>query len=187
MSLNPHLVRFGVLGHLGRFHSPEGHLYPRGTRLVCRTPRGLEIGEVLLPIAEDVQDTDGTVLRAVTIQDELLISRLERNKQQAFTACENQLAQRGSAAVLMDAELLFDGQSLFFYFLGPTDPTLERLTAELAETYEAQVQFRKFTQTLLDGCGPDCGTGEPGEGCGSGGGCSSCAVAQACGTRRTGS
>ena len=35
---------------------------------------------------------------------------------------------------------------------------MEPLTAELAEAYEAKAQFRKFTETLTQGCGPDCGT-----------------------------
>src|SRR2546430_11543646 len=47
---------------------------------------------------------------------------------------------------------------LFFYFLGDVTPELEAYTGRLAETYEANVQFRKFTETLIEGCGPGCGT-----------------------------
>ena len=72
-------------------------------------------------------------------------------------------------------EHLFDGQSLFFYFLGEVTPEIERLSAELAELYEATVKFREFTEALTNGCGPGCGTAEAeGPGCGSS--CSSCVV-----------
>ena len=43
------------------------------------------------------------------------------------------LAERGSSAVLVDVEHLFDGQSLYFYFLGPGGPELDVLTTELAD------------------------------------------------------
>jgi hypothetical protein len=93
------------------------------------------------------------------------------------------VAERGLQAVLVDVEHLFDGQSLYFYFLGETPPEIDALTAELAGVYEAKAQLQKFADTLTAGCGPKCGTGEA-EGCGSvNGGCSSCAVAGACGTK----
>jgi hypothetical protein len=85
--------------------------------------------------------------------------------------------------VLVDVEHLFDGQGLFFYFLGDVTPELEAYTARLAETYEAKVQFRKFTETLIEGCGPGCGTDEV-KGRGGCDSCVSCAVAGACGTKR---
>ena len=56
-------------------------------------------------------------------------------------------------------------------------------TTRLAETYEAKVQFRKFTETLIEGCGPGCGT-EEAKGQGGCESCTSCAVASACGAKR---
>ncbi len=83
----------------------------------------------------------------------------------------------------MDVEHLFDGQSLYFYFLGEITSELEELTNDLAGVYETKVQFRQFVETLTDGCGPGCGTEEAaGQGCATGE-CTSCAVAQACRTR----
>ena len=83
----------------------------------------------------------------------------------------------------MDVEHLFDGRSLYFYFLGEVTPEVEALTGELAAAYKAKVQFRKFVDALTVGCGTGCGTEEAaGQGCATGA-CTSCAVAQACGTR----
>ena len=148
---------------------------------MCRTARGLELGEVLNRADDVAGEPDGTVLRRVTVSDQLLAERIERNRREAFDACQQLLNSRGVAAVLMDVEHLFDGRSLYFYFLGETTSELDAITSELAETYDAEVQFRRFAQTLTEGCGPDCGTeSAQGGGCGTGG-CSSCAVAAACG------
>jgi cell fate regulator YaaT (PSP1 superfamily) len=169
------------MGRLGRFAAVDGYRYGRGMEVVCRTRRGLELGEVLAAVASTgSQQADGQLLRRVTPQDQLLAERLERNKHQAFAACQQQLAERGISATLVDVELLFDGKSLFFYFLGDPSPELDALTDELAEVYDSQVQWRQFVDALTVGCGPDCGT-EAGEGCGSA--CTSCSVAKACKAR----
>lgn len=175
------LVRVGALGHVGRFMAADGNCYPRRARVVCRTQRGLEVGEVLSEIEGPASfDSDGAVLRRMSVEDELLVARLEKNKDEAYAACTSLLAKRGIGAVLMDVEHLFDGRSLYFYFLGEVTPEVEALTGELASTYDASVQFQKFADTLAHGCGPGCGTEEAaGNGCGTGG-CSTCAVASAC-------
>ena len=185
--ITSHLVRVGILGHVGRFVPVEPHLYPRGSRVVCRTSRGLEVGEVLAAssgsppkAAPEAPQHDGQLLRRVTVEDDLLLARLERRKQEAFEACERLLAEHGQPAVLMDVEHLFDGGSLYFYFLGAPSPEVESLTHHLAEAYDAAVQFRQFTDAVEAGCGPHCGTEEAG-GCGSSpGGCASCAISSVC-------
>jgi cell fate regulator YaaT (PSP1 superfamily) len=174
------------MGQVGRFAAVDSVHYPRRSRVIVRTRRGLEVGDVLSP-PDDRDDgrtfADGDLLRGVTVQDELLQARLEKNRQEAYAACARMLGESGMPAVLVDVEHLFDGQGLFFYFLGDVTPELEAYTNRLAETYEAKVQFRKFTETLIEGCGPGCGT-EEAKGQGGCDSCSSCAVAGACGTRR---
>jgi cell fate regulator YaaT (PSP1 superfamily) len=181
-----HLVRVGAMGQVGRFAAVDAVRYPRRSRVIVRTRRGLEMGEVLCaPDDRDDGETfaDGELLRGVTIQDELLQARLEKNRQEAYAACSALLAESGVSTVLVDVEHLFDGQGLFFYFLGDVTPAIESYTARLAEIYETKVQFRKFTETLIEGCGPGCGTEEV-KGRGGCEACTSCAVAGACGVNR---
>lgn len=181
-----HLIRVGAMGQVGRFTAVDAVRYPRHSRVIVRTKRGLEVGDVLSP-PDDRDDghafADGDLLRGVTLQDELLQARLEKHRQEAYADCAAMLAEKGVPTVLVDVEHLFDGQGLFFYFLGEVPPELEMYTSQLAETYEAKVQFRKFTETLIEGCGPGCGTDEA-KGQGGCASCSSCAVASACGTKR---
>jgi cell fate regulator YaaT (PSP1 superfamily) len=185
-----HLVRVGRLGEIGSFAAVDRTCYPRRARVIVRSERGLEVGEVLaspspLGGAAAVTPTmrGGSILRGMTEADELLALRLERNRQSALAACTARLAELRLPVALIDVEHSFDGRTLRFYFLGETTAEVEAVVAELAELYEAEVQIRGFADTLTNGCGPGCGTDEAtGGGCGS---CSTgCAVASACSTRR---
>lgn len=169
-----HLVQVGTLGHVGCFASVDATRYPRRSRVVLRTDRGLEIGNVLTPpddvSGEDPQD--GLILRGMTFEDELLQTRLEKHRDAAYHACVTLVRKNHIPVTLMDVEHLFDGKNLYFYFLGDVPPELEALTQKLAATYEAKIQLRQFTETLIQGCGPDCGTeAATGQGCGK---CSTC-------------
>lgn len=183
-----HLVQIGVTGWIGRFRAADRRLRPRGCQVICRTERGLEVGSVLAFVPDKSTECgddpsgpvcDGELLRRVTPDDRRIIERIDRFRDRAFAACSEMLRHRGIPAVLVDAEHLFDGQSLYFYFLGETPAGLDDLTSELAETWEAKVRFRQFTQKLTEGCGPGCGTKDS---C-SNDSCGSCAIKGNCSPR----
>jgi cell fate regulator YaaT (PSP1 superfamily) len=180
-----HLVRYGLFGHVGAFTSAEAVRYPRRSRVVIRSPRGLEVGEVLSEpdASQSWESSDGQILRRMTVQDDLLEERLDRRRHEAFAACQQLLAEAAVAAPLVDVEHLFDGEGLYFYFLGEPPAQASAITSRLAATYEAAVEFRKFAETLSEGCGPGCGT-EEAKGQGGCASCTSCVVASACGTKR---
>ena len=160
--------------------------FPRRTRVICRTSRGLEVGEVLSHVEYHPENwqSDGSILRRVTVEDDLLLTRQQRNRREAMDACQAILDQRGSHAILMEAEQLFDAGTLYFYFLGELSAEVETLIEQLAETYDANVAFGKFAETVAAGCGPGCGTEDAPGFCGtSDGGCASCGISTACGTK----
>jgi cell fate regulator YaaT (PSP1 superfamily) len=178
--LRNHLVRVSVLGQVGRFVSVDPIMYPRGTRVICRTRRGLEVGEVVSHARTGQTErgkADGSVLRTLTPQDDLLLLRLRKNRDEAFEKCRRLLSAHSVRATLVDVEQLFDGKSIYFYFLGEVPPDLSRLVDALAATYEAEVRIGDFAKAVDVGCGPQCGTDEA-EGCGDS--CSTCAVVNAC-------
>lgn len=184
MSSFEHLVRLGILGHVGRFRAVDRTIHSRGQRVVCRTARGLEVGEVLtnLDQAESATETDGDLLRKVTPDDEMLIKRIESRRLKAIDACQRWLDSKKIDAALIDAEHLFDGESVFFYFLGPVPEQEFPIDEHLGGVYEGKVKFRQFTETLVNGCGPGCG--EEAAKCGTGG-CSSCGLSGGCGSAKS--
>src|SRR4051794_9186588 len=133
-----HVVRYGLLGHVGNFQSADALRYPRRSRVIVRSPRGLEIGEVLAQPEDggEVVDVDGQILRRMTVQDDLLEARLQRRRHEAFSACQQLLSEAAVPAALVDVEHLFDGEGLFFYFLGDPPREASALTQRLAATYE---------------------------------------------------
>lgn len=167
------------MGVVGTFDAADFRVYSRDQRVICRTRRGLEIGVVICDV--DSPATDGDVLRVTGSEDELILDRLDRFRDRAFKACNELLIERGLPGTLVDVEHLFDGESVFFYFLGDVDPRVESLTDELAQTYDRKVKFRQFAEVLAQGCGPDCGTKD--NGCGTGG-CGSCALSGGCGSKK---
>ncbi len=167
------------MGVVGTFDAADFRVYTRDQRVICRTRRGLEVGVVICDV--DSPATEGDVLRVTGSEDELILDRLERFRDRAYKACNDLLIDRGLPGTLVDVEHLFDGESVFFYFLGDVDPRVEALTEELAEAYDRKVKFKQFAQTLAKGCGPDCGTKD--SGC-STGGCGSCALSGGCGSKK---
>lgn len=178
-----HLVRVGAMGQVGRFAPVDGTVFDRGQRVVVRTPRGLELGEVLTapPLAAEGW-SDGPILRGATVEDELLVARLLKNRDEAFVAVNDEIRRQGLSVCLLDVEHLFDGRHLVFYFLGEQPRELEPLLADLADRYDTHAQVQQFAEALTTGCGPDCGSHEGEHGCGSCG--SGCGVADVCGAAK---
>ena len=153
----------------------------RGNRIVCRTARGLEIGDILCETHADLDAEHGRWVRNAGPEDELLWNKLLELSQSASDACQRYLSDSGLPDVLLEVEPLMDGKTLFFHFLGePTDAT-NQCVEQLAEVYQEQVSNSGFAKLLEHGCGPGCGT-EAKSGCGSSGGCASCGLAKKCKT-----
>lgn len=163
-----YFVRIGAWGDVARCRAVGGESYRRGTRVICRTPRGLEIGQVTAacdgggesfefdePV--EITETFATILRATTAEDELLINRLEKHRCDAIVECRKCLAEAGSAAVLLEVDQVFDAGTLVFYFLNPPDESDTQLVERLAASYESRVRSGHFAKLLVQGCGPGCG------------------------------
>ena len=63
-------VRVGVLGQVGRFRASDGQRYGRGTRVVCRTQRGLETGEILSDASADTDSIGEASIRPSGVQSD---------------------------------------------------------------------------------------------------------------------
>lgn len=174
-----YFVRIGAWGEILRCQAVDGHQHGRGTRVICRTPRGIECGQVTAVcepessrFATDQKSTDSLeatgsglarpelprILRATTAEDELLISRLEKHRIEAVLQCRDRLAKAGSKATLLEIDQVFDAGTLIFYFLDPPAASDTDLVQRLAESYESRVRSGHFAKLLAEGCGPGCGT-----------------------------
>jgi nitrite reductase/ring-hydroxylating ferredoxin subunit len=178
------LVRFGTMGYVGRFRAQQPLSVARGSRVIVQSSRGLELGDVLWcggagsELVENQPDS-GIVIRELTERDAAQAKMLQDAVRPALLACQQLIQDRQVPVELIDAEQLFDGQTIVFYFLGEPPPVLADITNELARRFEAQIQFRPFGDRMSDGChachedgGCERDGGHGCESCSQNGGCS---------------
>jgi hypothetical protein len=195
------VIQVGTTGVWGRFSTTAEAGIKVDDWVVCQTGRGLEIGRVrLLLTAADggaQEDIVGPILRVATESDLLTRQRIERAAPAGIDACNRWLGDNGFSQIVLDVDVPLDGQRLYFHFLGDVDRSLEAVTESLVELFDQTAGIRRFTQAVITGCGPQCGS--DGTGCGSGGGapsnpadgrvasgksgCGSCALNGGCGKR----
>lgn len=157
------------------------HSLSRGEQIICRTPRGIEMGEVLAATNPEYigMSHASKYIRKSRPEDELLWRQLTSLSVNASTACQAFLRRSSISDVLLEVEPLFDGRTLYFHFLGTPSHETEQHVQELSDIYQKSVASSRFAALLEHGCGPGCGTKEK-SGCGTGGGCAVCAIAGGC-------
>ncbi len=180
------IIRCGTSSQLFRVLAGTLNL-KRGMAVLCRTHRGLEIGEVLAECRYTSEASSGlldaTIVRLSRPEDQLLWTQLRKLSEDAGRDCQSFLQRNGLDDVLIEVEPLFDGKTLFFHFLGEPGEEMESYVEELATVYQKTVASSKFAELLESGCGPGCGTPEK-SGCGTTGGCAVCSIQGSCSSKK---
>ncbi|HEX3869102.1 MAG TPA: PSP1 domain-containing protein, partial [Pirellulales bacterium] len=137
-----YVVRFGVTRWLGAFGTSGGETLHRGTRVVARTDRGVEIGEVLCEATEQAmaQITEprrGQILRTVTGEDEQELSRLIGQQRQEYQICKQKSKELGLDMEVVDVEHLFGGERIVVYYLSESRVDFRELVKVLATEFQA--------------------------------------------------
>jgi hypothetical protein len=174
-----YFVRVGFLRDIVAIQSGAVSL-ERDDSIICRTARGLEMGQVLTATNPDTIDSSrpGKFIRKSRPDDQLLWRQLTQLSVEASGACQTFLNERNIPDVLLEVEPLIDGRTLYFHFLGTPSAATEQHVQELSDVYQKSVAASRFAKLLEVGCGPGCGTKEK-LGC-STGGCAVCAISGGC-------
>jgi cell fate regulator YaaT (PSP1 superfamily) len=143
------IVRHGVMRFLGEFEPRDAIRYPRGAKVVVRTERGLEIGEVLCEATQRAveylsEPTHGVILRTLTAEDQQQLERLADSERAAFDACCKCIAQRKLQMDLVDVEWLFGGERIIFYFLAEKRVDFRELVKDLARQFQTRIEMRQI-------------------------------------------
>jgi hypothetical protein len=169
-----YLVQYGRFAYVGRFAAAWGLTPSRGDRVVVRTPRGVELGEVLCGADERFAGgldptAGGELLRLAGPDDLSTAESRESVGLSLLTAAEGS----GLPVTILDVEVSLDGSTAVLHALplGPcdADPVLAALSTRFGLAVRLLDVSR--TPTVADPpekvatCGkPDCGSG----------GCTSC-------------
>ncbi len=144
-----YVVRCGVMRSLGVFASRESEAYPRGARVVARTDRGLEVGEVLCEATDEavahLQDPKrGQLLRFMTLDDERDLSRMHAQERDEFAACERIIKEMNLDMRLIDVEHILGGERVVVYYLSENRVDFRELVKRLAAEFQTRIEMRQI-------------------------------------------
>lgn len=145
-----YVVRYGLMRHVAEFNTKGPHSFSRGMQVIVRSHRGTEWGEVLCEATERTReylgkkDTVGRVLRVATPEDERTRDEAWQREQEAFAGCQEMIAERHLDMQLVDAERLFGGERLLFYFLSEKRVDFRELVKALANRFNTRIEMRQI-------------------------------------------
>lgn len=182
MTATEYLVRHGRSGDFGRFRAEPALLCERGQRVVIRTYRGLELGEILSEATAEhapflPNTTVGALLRHAGSADETRDQELTERGLQLLLRAGELAPSLGLPLQFLDAEILLDGKLAVLHHLSVSTCDPRELVSTLAREFDLRIELANLTEVPPEpdpapeegGCG-SCGSGG---GCGSGG-CGSC-------------
>jgi cell fate regulator YaaT (PSP1 superfamily) len=180
-----YLVGYGVTGDFGRFRADAALSLPRGSRVVIRGERGLELGQVLRRATDRTarflgSGSVGELLRPAGPDDEEQSRRMQQRGAKLLRRGGEQIEQLGIPVALLDVEVLLTGTHAVLHVVRWGECDLRELVRPLSVEFELSISLIEVGAPAqphkeAHGCG-SCGSG----GCGSGsGGCGSgCGVAR---------
>ena len=144
-----YIVRFGQMRILGVFAPPGGDPLVRGTKVIARTDRGLEVGEVLCEAAESAlaqltEPAKGQVLRRMSADDARDMARIHEQENNEFQTCRRCIEQIGLPMQLVDVEHLFGGERIVVYYLAEGRVDFRELVRMLAGEFQTRIEMRQI-------------------------------------------
>jgi cell fate regulator YaaT (PSP1 superfamily) len=144
-----YVVRYGAMRSLGLL-SPRGNdVYDRGAKVIARTNRGLEAGDVLCTAREDALPglTDvphGQILREMTSEDLNELAHIKAHEREEFDICRRHVEQLGLLMELIDIEHLFGGERIVVYYLAEQRVDFRELVKRLAAEFQTRIEMRQI-------------------------------------------
>jgi cell fate regulator YaaT (PSP1 superfamily) len=183
MTQQEYIVGYGLAGDFGRFRAGAPLELGRGDRVVVRSGRGLEVGEVLRPAtprhALFLPNTSvGELLRPAGAEDEAQAAAARERAARVLRRGGELAGALGLPLALLDAEVLLGGDRAVLHLVRWEQADVRELVSGLAREFDLHVELADLSAPADEpaGCG-SCGDGGGCGSCGSGGGCGSCGTA----------
>lgn len=134
---------------LGIFAPRGSESFNRGARVVTRTSRGLEAGEVLCEATpqaiEQIRDPDnGQILREMTADDQKELYRIAGRRGGDFDVCDTHVRTSGLDMRLVDVERIFGGERIIVYYLSENRVDFRDLVKTLAGEFQTRIEMRQI-------------------------------------------
>jgi cell fate regulator YaaT (PSP1 superfamily) len=144
-----YVVRYGRMRFLGECKGLPEQDHPRGQRVVVRSDRGVELGEVLCPASERTarfmpDPPRGEILRPATAEDQDHDARLAVDRQPVFATCLELIARRRLQMDLVDVEIIHGRERIVFYYLAEKRVDFRELVKDLARALRTRIEMRQL-------------------------------------------
>ncbi|MEM6798156.1 MAG: regulatory iron-sulfur-containing complex subunit RicT [Planctomycetota bacterium] len=144
-----YVVRHGVMRQLGVFSTRGEDRYARGQRVIARTSRGQEAGEVLCEATSHVQSQmdnprTGQILRLSSHADDVELRRIEDHSREQLEVCKQRVADLGLPMEMVDAEQVYGGERSVFYYLAEGRVDFRELVKQLAKEFQTRIEMRQI-------------------------------------------
>jgi cell fate regulator YaaT (PSP1 superfamily) len=144
-----YVVRYGRMRFLGEYAGALDLEYVRGERVVVRSDRGIELGEVLCRATPQTarfleNPVQGEILRAVTDDDLVQEGTLDSARREAFETCQELIARRKLQMDLVDVEILLGRERIIFYYLAEKRVDFRELVKDLARALRTRIEMRQI-------------------------------------------
>ncbi len=122
--------------------------YARGTKVIARSSRGMEEGEVLREATDEVLSQmdrceTGTIQREVSAQDRIELNRILRDADSAIDVCDRLVRESGLPMDLIDVEFIFGGERVTLYYLSEDRIDFRDLVKQLANEFKTRIEMRQ--------------------------------------------
>lgn len=139
-------VKFKENGKVYHF-DPTDLPLKTGMHVIVETARGLEYGEVTVPIS-DIPDEDlvsplKKVVRIATPADTRQVEANRRKEKEAFDICLKKIEKHKLEMKLIHVEYSFDANKILFYFTANGRVDFRELVKDLAGVFRTRIELRQ--------------------------------------------
>jgi len=161
------LVSYGRMHLLGLFEHQENKIPKVSTRVVVKTEKGLELGQVVGQLCSykagqfrlsDEQLKDyfeeseielsveraGKFVRFATADDVSEERHLQRMAEQEVECCKRFVKELGLPMKIVEAEHILGGERIIFYFMSDGRVDFRELVKKLAHEYQTRIEMRQI-------------------------------------------
>jgi len=180
------LIRYGRMNTVGLFEHNESKIPKLSARVVVKTERGLELGYIVGPLtfykAGQIKLTDeqiksyfveggtefsfeqaGKFIRFATAEDVSEEQHLQKIAKEEIECCKRFTEELNLSMKVVDAEHIFGGERIIFYFKSDGRVDFRELVKRLAQEYQTRIEMRQIGSRdeakLLgdvESCGQEC-------------------------------
>lgn len=147
--MSKYVVRYGAMHSLGIFTAGGSDSFARGTEVIARTGRGLEVGEVLCEATPHATEhmknpESGQILRSMSVDDLNEREHMQIQARDEFKICERYVEQLGLDMELVDIEHVFGGERIVVFYLAEERVDFRELVKLLASEFQTRIEMRQI-------------------------------------------